>query len=202
MVAYSFRGTVPGTHSLNAWTQIVDDPAAPERDRDHAGARRDQRGRGHARAAGADDDLGPPAGSRGSSRVVEVPLSAAADRSRRSSWWSGLAPIYRQIRIYVQPLRADAVRRSTSFLRSPTRTERSRAAWSRSTPARCQRQLGASAHHGSATMTRVIVPNLGEGILNATLLTVALVLGEFTAREPAPLHQPPDGVIRDQPAPA
>ena len=24
MVAYSFRGTVPGTHSLNAWTQIVD----------------------------------------------------------------------------------------------------------------------------------------------------------------------------------
>ena len=29
-------------------------------------------------------------------------------------------------------------------------------------------------------MTRVIVPNLGQAILNATLLTVALVLGEFT----------------------
>ena len=29
-------------------------------------------------------------------------------------------------------------------------------------------------------MTRVIIPNLGQAILNATLLTVALVLGEFT----------------------
>ena len=29
-------------------------------------------------------------------------------------------------------------------------------------------------------MARVIIPNLGQAVLNATLLTVALVLGEFT----------------------
>ena len=32
---------VPGTHSLTAWTQIVDYQTLLERDRDHAGARRD-----------------------------------------------------------------------------------------------------------------------------------------------------------------
>ena len=67
MVAYSFRGTVPGTHSLNAWTQIVDDTTLLELDRDHAGARRDQPAVVMLVLSGADDDLGPSARSRGSS---------------------------------------------------------------------------------------------------------------------------------------
>ena len=40
------------------------------------------------------------------------------------------------------------------------------------------RSLGAQLVH--AMMARVIIPNLGQAMLNATLLTVALVLGEFT----------------------
>jgi putative spermidine/putrescine transport system permease protein len=91
----------------------------------------------------------------------------------------GLAPIYRQIRInvslsalmlfgiYVVLALPYAYRALASALE----------AIDAQTLAEAARSLGAS---WLTVMARVIVPNLGEGILNATLLTVALVLGEFT----------------------
>jgi putative spermidine/putrescine transport system permease protein len=91
----------------------------------------------------------------------------------------GLAPVYRQIRIYyslsalmlfgiyVVLALPYAYRAIASGLESIDARTLSEAA----------RSLGASWFR---TMTRVIIPNLGQAILNATLLTVALVLGEFT----------------------
>ena len=91
----------------------------------------------------------------------------------------GLAPIYRRIRInvslsalmlfgvYVVLALPYAYRALASALE----------AIDAQTLAEAARSLGAS---WFTVMARVIVPNLGEGILNATLLTVALVLGEFT----------------------
>ena len=99
MVAFSFRGTVPGTHSLNAWTQIVDDPDAAERDRDHARARGD-----HAAVVMLVllvptmiwVHLRVPRLSRVIEFLCLLPLTVPA-----IVLVVGLAPIYRQIRIYV-----------------------------------------------------------------------------------------------------
>jgi putative spermidine/putrescine transport system permease protein len=176
MVAYSFRGTVPGTHSLNAWTQIVDDPAllssieitlelaaitavvmllllVPTMIWVH---------------------LRVPRLKRVVEALCLLPLTVPA-----IVLVVGLAPIYRQIRInvslsalmlfgiYVVLALPYAYRALASALE----------AIDAQTLAEAARSLGAS---WLTVMARVIVPNLGEGILNATLLTVALVLGEFT----------------------
>jgi putative spermidine/putrescine transport system permease protein len=176
MVAYSFRGTVPGTHSLKAWTQIVHDPTllgsieitlelalitsvvmlillVPTMIWVHLRVPR-------------------------LSRVIEflclLPLTVPA-----IVLVVGLAPIYRQIRInfslsalmlfgiYVVLALPYAYRAIASGLESIDARTLSEAA----------RSLGAG---WFTVMGRVIVPNLGQAILNATLLTVALVLGEFT----------------------
>jgi putative spermidine/putrescine transport system permease protein len=176
MVAYSFRGTVPGTHSFNAWTQIVDDPTllgsieitlelavitsvvmlillVPTMIWVH---------------------LRVPRLSRTIEFLCLLPLTVPA-----IVLVVGLAPIYRQIRInfslsalmlfaiYVVLALPYAYRAIASGLESIDARTLSEAA----------RSLGAG---WFTVMGRVIVPNLGQAILNATLLTVALVLGEFT----------------------
>jgi putative spermidine/putrescine transport system permease protein len=176
MVAYSFRGTVPGTHSLNAWTQIVDDKTL---------------------LGAIEITLELAAISAAVMLVLLVPTMIWVHL--RLPWLTrvieflcllpltvpaivlvvGLAPIYRQIRIYyslsalmlfgiyVVLALPYAYRAIASGLESIDARTLSEAA----------RSLGASWFR---TMTRVIIPNLGQAILNATLLTVALVLGEFT----------------------
>lgn len=176
MVAYSFRGTVPGTHSLNAWTQIVDDPAL---------------------LSSIEITLELAAITAVVMLVLLVPtmiwVHLRVPRLKRVVealcllpltvpaivLVVGLAPIYRQIRInvslsalmlfgvYVVLALPYAYRALASALE----------AIDAHTLAEAARSLGAS---WFTVMARVIVPNLGEGILNATLLTVALVLGEFT----------------------
>jgi putative spermidine/putrescine transport system permease protein len=91
----------------------------------------------------------------------------------------GLAPIYRHIRISVSlsalmlfgvyvvlalPYAYRAIATGLDTIDARTLAE-------------AARSLGAS---WFTVMARVIVPNLWQAILNATLLTVALVLGEFT----------------------
>ena len=176
MVAYSFRGTVPGTHSLNAWTQIVDDKTL---------------------LGAIEITLELAAISAAVMLVLLVPTMIWVHL--RLPWLTrvieflcllpltvpaivlvvGLAPVYRQIRIYyslsalmlfgiyVVLALPYAYRAIASGLESIDARTLSEAA----------RSLGASWFR---TMTRVIIPNLGQAILNATLLTVALVLGEFT----------------------
>jgi putative spermidine/putrescine transport system permease protein len=176
MVAYSFRGSVPGTHSLNAWTQIVDDKTL---------------------LGAIEITLELAAISAAVMLVLLVPTMIWVHL--RLPWLTrvieflcllpltvpaivlvvGLAPIYRQIRIYyslsalmlfgiyVVLALPYAYRAIASGLESIDARTLSEAA----------RSLGASWFR---TMTRVIIPNLGQAILNATLLTVALVLGEFT----------------------
>jgi putative spermidine/putrescine transport system permease protein len=176
MVAYSFRGTVPGTHSLNAWTQIVDDPAllsaieitlelavitsvvmlvllVPTMIWVH---------------------LRVPRLKRVVEALCLLPLTVPA-----IVLVVGLAPVYRQIRInislsalmlfgvYVVLALPYAYRALVTGLE----------AIDAQTLAEAARSLGA---RWVTVMARVIVPNLGQAILNATLLTVALVLGEFT----------------------
>jgi putative spermidine/putrescine transport system permease protein len=176
MVAYSFRGSVPGTHSLNAWTQIVDDKTL---------------------LGAIEITLELAAISAAVMLVLLVPTMIWVHL--RLPWLTrvieflcllpltvpaivlvvGLAPIYRQIRIYyslsalmlfgiyVVLALPYAYRAIASGLESIDARTLSEAA----------RSLGASWFR---TMTRVIIPNLGQAILNATLLTLALVLGEFT----------------------
>ena len=176
MVAYSFRGSVPGTHSLNAWTQIVDDKTL---------------------LGAIEITLELAAISAAVMLVLLVPTMIWVHL--RLPWLTrvieflcllpltvpaivlvvGLAPVYRQIRIYyslsalmlfgiyVVLALPYAYRAIASGLESIDARTLSEAA----------RSLGASWFR---TMTRVIIPNLGQAILNATLLTVALVLGEFT----------------------
>ena len=91
----------------------------------------------------------------------------------------GLAPIYNRIRA-LQLSRAAAVLGLRRSWRCRTPTVRWPPAWTRSTSRRCPRPRAASGRSWVTVMFRVIAPNMWQAILNALLLTVALVLGEFT----------------------
>ena len=177
MVAYSFRGSVPGTHSLNAWTQIVDDKTL---------------------LGAIEITLELAAISAAVMLVLLVPTMIWVHL--RLPWLTrvieflcllpltvpaivlvvGLAPIYRQIRIYyslsalmlfgiyVVLALPYAYRAIASGLESIDARTLSEAA----------RSLGASwfTVDGARDRSRTSA----QAILNATLLTVALVLGEFT----------------------
>jgi putative spermidine/putrescine transport system permease protein len=176
MVAFSFEGTEPGTHTLSAWKQITSEP-------------------GLLSAIEITLELAVITAVvililllptmiwvrlrvQRLSRIIEficlLPLTVPA-----IVLVVGLAPVYRQIRIHVS-LSALMLFGVYVVLALPY-AYRSLAngldAIDARTLAEAGRSLGAS---WFTVITRVIVPNLWQAVLNATLLTVALVLGEFT----------------------
>jgi putative spermidine/putrescine transport system permease protein len=178
MVRFSFEGAKPGTYSVSAWKQIASYP-------------------------------GPPPLLSGVEITLELALITCAVMlvllvptmiwvQLRVQWLSrvieflcllpltipaivlvvGIAPIYNRIRhynlsalqlfwIYVILALPYAYRALAAGLSSVDVKTLSEAA----------RSLGAS---WFTVMWRVIAPNMKQGLLNATFLTAALVLGEFT----------------------
>lgn len=176
MVAFSFRGNVPGTHSLAAWSGIVGDKTL-------LGAIEITLELAAISAAVMLVLLVPtmiwvhlrvPRLTRVIEFLCLLPLTVPA-----IVLVVGLAPIYRQIRIYAS-LSALMLFGIYVVLALPY-AYRAIASGLESIDARTLSEAARSLGAGwFTTMTRVIVPNLGQAILNATLLTVALVLGEFT----------------------
>jgi len=178
MVRFSLEGTTPGTWSVSAWTQIA-------------------------------SYSGPPPLLSGIEVTLELAVMTSVVMlllvlptmiwiRLRARWFSrvmeficllpltipaivlvvGLAPIYNRIeRVNISPLMLFlayvilalpyAYRALAAGLNAVDATTLSEAA----------RSLGA---RWGTVMFRVIVPNMWQAILNALLLTVALVLGEFT----------------------
>jgi putative spermidine/putrescine transport system permease protein len=176
LVAFSFQGIKPGTHTLSAWTQIVSYPGL-------MGAIEITLELALITALVMVALLVPtmiwvrlrvPRLSRVIEFLCLLPLTVPA-----IVLVVGLAPVYRQIRIsfslsalmlfwvYVVLALPYAYRALATGLD----------AIDARTLAEAARSLGAS---WFTVIARVIVPNLWQALLNATLLTVALVLGEFT----------------------
>jgi putative spermidine/putrescine transport system permease protein len=176
MVAFSFQGSTPGTHTLSAWTSIISYPGL----------------------------LGAIEITLELAVITSIVMLALLlptmiwvrlrlPRLRRVIEFLcllpltipaivlvvGLAPIYRQIRIHIS-LSALMLFGVYVILALPY-AYRSLASGLEAIDARtlaeAARSLGAS---WFTVIARVIVPNLWQAVLNATLLTVALVLGEFT----------------------
>jgi putative spermidine/putrescine transport system permease protein len=176
MVAFSFQGAEPGTHTLSAWKQITTYPGllgAIEITLELA-------------AITSIVVLGlllptmiwvrlrvPKVG-----RLIEflclLPLTIPA-----IVLVVGLSPVYRQIRIHVSlsALMLFGVYVVLALPNAYRALATGLDAIDARTLAEAARSLGAS---WFTVMFRVIVPNLLQAVLNATLLTVALVLGEFT----------------------
>lgn len=176
MVAFSFRGAQPGTHTLSAWTQITSYPGL-------LGAIEITLELALITSVVMLVLLVPtmiwvrlrlPRLERVVEFLCLLPLTIPA-----IVLVVGLAPIYRQIRIHAT-LSALMLFGVYVVLALPY-AYRSLAAGldviDASTLAEAARSLGAS---WLTVIARVIVPNMWQALLNATLLTVALVLGEFT----------------------
>ncbi|HXJ64106.1 MAG TPA: ABC transporter permease subunit [Actinomycetota bacterium] len=176
MVAFSFQGTEPGTHTLSAWTSIVSYP-------------------GLLSAITITLELAVITGVvtmglllptmiwvrlrvQRLSRVIEficlLPLTIPA-----IVLVVGLAPVYRQIRIHVSlsALMLFGVYVILALPYAYRALANGLEAIDARTLAEAARSLGAS---WFTVIVRIIIPNLWQAILNATLLTVSLVLGEFT----------------------
>jgi putative spermidine/putrescine transport system permease protein len=176
MVAFSFQGTTPGTHTLSAWTSILSYP-----------------GLGSAIAITLELAVITGFVTMGLLLPTMIWVRLKVPRMRRVIEFIcllpltipaivlvvGLAPVYRQIRIHVS-LSALMLFGVYVILALPY-AYRSLAngleAIDARTLAEAARSLGAS---WFTVIVRVIIPNLWQAILNATLLTVSLVLGEFT----------------------
>jgi putative spermidine/putrescine transport system permease protein len=178
MVRFSLEGTTPGSWSVAAWTQIVSYPGPPPL------------------LSSIEITLELAVITSAVMLVLVVPTMIWV--KLRAQWFSrimeflcllpltipaivlvvGLAPIYNRIErynvsalmlflAYVILALPYAYRALAAGLNAVDATTLSEAA----------RSLGA---RWSTVMFRVIVPNMWQAILNALLLTVALVLGEFT----------------------
>ena len=175
MVRFSLEGKKPGTWSVTAWTQIVSYP-------------------GLLSAIEITLELAVITCAvvlvllvptmiwirlrvQGISRTFEflclLPLTIPA-----IAWWSGWPRSTTRSSTTASP--RCSCSGSTSSWRCPTPTGHWPPGWTRSTSttmSEAARSLGAN---WFTVMWRVIVPNMRAGILNALLLTAALVLGEFT----------------------
>ncbi|HEY7281376.1 MAG TPA: ABC transporter permease subunit [Actinomycetota bacterium] len=176
MVAFSLEGTTPGTHSVSAWTSIFSYP-----------------GLGSAIAITLELAVITGVVTMGLLLPTMIWVRLKVPRMRRVIEFIcllpltipaivlvvGLAPVYRQIRIHIS-LSALMLFGVYVILALPY-AYRALANGLESIDARtlaeAARSLGAS---WFTVIVRVIVPNLWQAILNATLLTVSLVLGEFT----------------------
>ena len=176
MVAFSFRGTAPGTHTLSAWKQITSYPGL-------LGAIEITLELAAITAVVMLVLLTPtmiwvrlrlPRLERVIEFLCLLPLTIPA-----IVLVVGLAPIYRQIRIHAT-LSALMLFGVYVVLALPY-AYRSLAAGLDVIDARTLAEAARSLGAGWLTViVRVIVPNMWQALLNATLLTVALVLGEFT----------------------
>jgi putative spermidine/putrescine transport system permease protein len=176
MVAFSFQGINPGTHTLAAWKQITSYPGLP---------------------GAIEITLELAVITSVVMLVLLVPTMIWV--RLRVPWLNrvieflcllpltipaivlvvGLAPIYRQIRVHVglSALMLFGVYVVLALPYAYRALATGLDAIDARTLAEAARSLGAS---WFTVMVRVIVPNLWQSVLNATLLTVALVLGEFT----------------------
>jgi putative spermidine/putrescine transport system permease protein len=176
MVAFSFQGVQPGTHSLAAWKQITSYPGL-------AGAIEITLELAVITAVVMLVLLVPtmiwvrlrvPRLARVMEFLCLLPLTIPA-----IVLVVGLAPVYRQIRIHIglSALMLFGVYVVLALPYAYRALVTGLDAIDARTLAEAARSLGGS---WFTVMVRVIVPNLWQAVLNATLLTVALVLGEFT----------------------
>jgi putative spermidine/putrescine transport system permease protein len=178
MVRFSFEGTTPGSWSVAAWTQIVSYPGPPPL------------------LSSIEITLELAVISSAVMLLLVVPTMIWI--RLRVQWFSrvmeficllpltipaivlvvGLAPIYNQIERYnVSALMLFWAYVILALPYAYRALAAGLAAVDAKTLAEAARSLGA---RWPTVMFRVIVPNMWQAILNSLLLTVALVLGEFT----------------------
>jgi putative spermidine/putrescine transport system permease protein len=178
MVRFSFEGTTPGSWSVSAWTQIVSYPGPPPL------------------LSSIEITLELAVITSGVMLLLVVPTMIWVQL--RVQWFSrileficllpltipaivlvvGLAPIYNKIEQYnVSALMLFWAYVILALPYAYRALAAGLAAVDARTLSEAARSLGA---RWPTVMFRVIVPNMWQAILNALLLTVALVLGEFT----------------------
>jgi putative spermidine/putrescine transport system permease protein len=178
MVRFSFQGTTSGSWSADAWKQIASYPGPPPL------------------LSGIEITLELAVITSAVMLLLVVPTMIWV--RLRARWFSrimeflcllpltipaivlvvGLAPIYNRIeRINVSSLALFLAYVILALPYSYRALAAGLNAVDATTLSEAARSLGA---RWATVMFRVIIPNMWEGILNALLLTVALVLGEFT----------------------